>query len=194
MLCKNLVIREHFGTENERKIGTHIQNALLVEIRSYMKDNIIDCLAEGDDILIINFTDKISLRQLSSLWYGGRVAQIMFRGYTFNIEARGDVRGSLIERKTNQEICRVKDKSNNCNFYQVMSQFAKSDKSLYAMLDKEHPKYELDMTDHNWWELFITTPSGEKTDGAVLDSDSLLGAIADVIVYLDDWVDYASGN
>ena len=113
MLCKNLVIREHFGTENERKIGTHIQNALLVEIRSYMKDNIIDCLAEGDDIMIINFTDKISLRQLSSLWYGGCVAQILFRGYTFNIEARGDIRGSLIERKTNQEICRVKDKSNN---------------------------------------------------------------------------------
>ena len=160
------------------------------------------CLAKNnvDGDFNIEFTYKISLRRLSSLWYGGGVAEIYYKGYVFNVEAIGDVYAELYRVKGvpgedsvfteyGNLIAYVKDKGNGGYFSNEIPPYLRSDKTLNKALGKTHPKYSLEMDYNNWWECFGTDPAGNFHDLMWnLGEDNLFLAIAEVLNGLDETI------
>jgi len=143
-----------------------------------------------DGAFEIQFADRISLKRLNSLWYGGNVVDVKYKGYTFHIEAIGDVYADLYLAHNNEHLCYAKDKNNNGNFGSQMLSYFRSDKTLLAALRGESSKYRLEMQHNNWWECFVTDPQGGSHDLMwSLDDDNLLHAISSVIKALDSTID-----
>jgi len=139
----------------------------------------------------IHFTDQISLRRLSSLWYGGNVAEVKYKGYIFHIDAIGDVYADLYHVHDDRHLCYVKDKNNNGNFGSEMLSYFRSDKTLYEALGEAPHKYHLKMQDNNWWECFVTDPQEDFHDLMwALDDDNLFDAIGNVLKSMDEMIDY----
>ena len=135
----------------------------------------------------IHFLDSISLKRLNSLWYGGGVVNITYNGYTFHIEAVGDINANLYSARDSHRFLYVKDKNNNGNLGSEMLQYIKTDRTLSDALSAKHNQYRLELDDGNWWECFITDPRGVFHDLMLnLDADYLFEAIADVLGNLDE--------
>ena len=134
----------------------------------------------------LHFEDSISLRRLSSLWYGGGMVNVKYNGYTFHIEAIGDVYADLYSTRNDRHIAYVKDKYNNGNFGSEMLSYFRSDTSLEKILAGEHHRYRLEMCHNNWWECFVTDPQGVFHDLMwALDQDDLFEGIEAVLNSLD---------
>ena len=71
---------------------------------------------EDNKKIEICFNDNISLRRMSSLWYGGNIVDIACQGYTFHIEAVGDVLAYLWKSNSDNLAAYVKDKNNSGKF------------------------------------------------------------------------------
>lgn len=146
------------------------------------------------ELNIIDFEDK---KHLSSLWYGGKVATIKYKGYLFSLEANGDVKCSLFD-KDNEEVARVKDKRNGACFFSVMYQYLKNDKEI--MLARQNGgkfyknnsfKYSLVFEDENWFEIFVNSPDGEFHDlSIVCDADNLQECIIEMATSMDEIIKY----
>jgi hypothetical protein len=109
-------------------------------------------------------------------WYGGCVAKIQHKGFTFIIEAIGDVKATLLDKK-GEELCTVKDKSNQGRFDSEMSHFIKTDQEL---LDLEE-KGRLIFDNNNWWECVVLDSKGKLHDMMwVLDSMHIEDAVEEV--------------
>ena len=140
---------------------------------------------------VINFNGSISLKRMSSYWYGGNMADVIYKGYTFHIEAIGDVRAYLFSKHSDKQLCYVKDKNNVGAFKHEMAPYFRSDKSLDKLLRSKHHLYDLEIEDNNWWECFVTDPQGKFHDIMwALDSDSLFDAIDEVLDSLDEMIQY----
>ena len=136
----------------------------------------------------IIFVEKIESYRQHSLWYGGGTVEIKYQGYTFSIDAIGDIRALLCEDDI--ELAYVKDKCNNSNFYCQMLSYLKSDKELLQALDGKHELYKLSLEDSNWWECSVTDEKGVWHDLAwCLDSDYLLDAVVEVLANMDSVID-----
>jgi hypothetical protein len=160
--------------------------------REALRNFLAKCNLDGDYEL--HFEDSISLRRLHSLWYGGGMVNIKYSGYTFHIEARGDIHARLYSLHDDHMVVYVKDKGNNGNFESEMLSYIRSDKELNKMSLHEHPKYYLKCGDHNWWECVIAGPLGMIHDFAwVLDSDDLFSGIAEVLEYRDQAINELGG-
>lgn len=114
-------------------------------------------------------------------WYGGEVATIKHhKGYTFHIEALGDVRCYLLD-KNNNELAYVKDKSNSGAFYGEMCNHIKNDKELMKYIRSG----ELEIENNNWWECSMTDIHGWHDLGWVLNADLITEAVDEVLDALD---------
>lgn len=130
----------------------------------------------------------------SHYWFGGNVLSFQndnLPGFTFYIGAYGDVRASLFDKKTREELVCVRDKRNNGMFYNQMKSYLKSDEELQLALDDNHPDYELSIGNNNWWECYAVAPDGEIIDlGDILNATYLSEAIDEVIDSGDDFIEY----
>lgn len=125
---------------------------------------------------------KIDDLHLSHYWYGGVCAEIKHKGYTATVEAVGDVYAEHIPSGRY-----VKDKNNAGRFYNEMNDCIKNDKELYKSIDNG----DLDISNNNWWECYITDPNGNFHDIMwCLDANYLPDAIEEVKKSLDEMIAY----
>ena len=106
----------------------------------------------------IKIADYIDDQHKSHYWYGGSCAVIKYKGYTFSIEAIGDVYWRYVENGEMSEC--FKDKNNSGRFYVEMSYYYKNDDELYEAINKG----ELVFDYNNWWECFVYDKNGEFHD------------------------------
>lgn len=140
--------------------------------------------------LKIEFNDKISLKRMSSYWYGGNVADVIYKGYTFHVETAGDVRVCLFS-KNGGEIHYVKDTNNAGVFKHEMFPYFRSDKVLNQAAGNEHSKYELTVSNNNYWECFVTDPQGNFHDLMwVLDAGNVFEAVEETLENLSGIIKY----
>lgn len=155
--------------------------------RRMLRKSISETHIDGN--IQILFTDKISLKRLDCLWYGGNVAEIKYKGYTFHIEATGDVYAVLYTAHSDKQLCYVKDKNNGGYFSSEMLSYFRSDKVLYNLLGNDPKRYRLELEHNNWWECFVTDPAGNFHDLMWnLDEDNLFKAVNDVLGGLDETI------
>lgn len=130
--------------------------------------------------------DKIDDEHQDSLWYGGRIAEIKYKGYTFIVGAYGDVIATLWGRNndgSDYELAYVKDKNNAGRFYEEMSPYIKSDVDL----GRKEAEGNLLLDNNNWFEVLIDGPDGEQYDlGWVCDDFTYDSAIQEVLDNMDD--------
>lgn len=128
----------------------------------------------------------------SHYWYGGEMATIKTSGYTFCIEAIGDVYANLYEMCEDDPegwayLKRIKDKSNQGMLGYEVEDYFENDRELYQAMNQEHETYWLDLSDGNWWECFMIDPTGQWHDLMwALDSSLLNEAIEEVLDALKD--------
>ncbi len=137
----------------------------------------------------VTVTDYIDDNHKSHYWYGGQCAKIEYKGYTFSIEAIGDVYW-YCEKDGDISDC-YKDKNNSGRFYGEMSYRFKNDDELYEAIDKG----ELVFDYNNWWECFVIGPDGKFHDLMWdLDASYLDEAIDEVKENLDEMIKYIEEN
>lgn len=145
----------------------------------------------------LQFCCEVSKEKQNSLWYGGEVVTILKDGYKFHLHANGDVIGKLYRSKsivgTASLLFYVKDKNNMGNFGAELARYISSDEELDVLFDflltKDGFVYDLEMTDSNCWEVFITKPDGISFAPMLeIGSDKLSDAIFEVIDSIPDLV------
>ena len=120
-----------------------------------------------------------------SLWYGGRVAEVKHKGYTFILGAYGDVRATLLDGN-NDIVAEVRDKYNQGRFYEEMHGYVRDDKHLLQLLNGKLNEL-LVLENNNWWEILIDDPEGYQHDlGWVTCSDMYDEALHELIDNMDD--------
>lgn len=142
----------------------------------------------------LQFYREISEEKQNSLWYGGEVVTILKDGYKFHLHANGDVIGELYRSKgiigPVSLLFYIKDKSNMGDFGIELAQYISTDEDLNVLTDalsdgqlkKDGFIYKLELSNNNWWEVFVTTPDGKWHDLMCdLSSDKLFDAIFEVI-------------
>ena len=141
-----------------------------------------------DSFFDIEIIEKIRKKQYSSLWYGGEIARIRYKGCTFDLHACGDVRAILTRKgEPDDELLYVKDKNNAGVLRKELLPYVRTDRALYAAINGQHEKYHLELLNNNWYECFVTDPSGQFHDLMwALNSDHALEAIAEVVCGMDE--------
>lgn len=124
-----------------------------------------------------------------SLWFGGRVAEIQHKGYTFILGAYGDVYGTLYNSH-DEGIAEVRDKNNAGRFREEMRPFISDDDELLTLLKNANGEYKgvrrLKLGHNNWFEVLIDGPNGKQYDcGWVSESDYIDEALAEMREYMD---------
>lgn len=139
--------------------------------------------------LIINKLQGTKNRN-ESLWYCGKVAEIITDKRKYEIEAIGDIRCELIakanlviddiEYKKDDVIVSVVDKNNSGVFLDKLEKYFKNDEELVSAMLDENPNYELKFGNNNWLEVFYKT--GKSTEESyVLDCSCIDDAINQVV-------------
>lgn len=119
-----------------------------------------------------------------SLWYGGRVVEILFKGYRFILGAYGDICASLLD-ENNEEVAYLKDKNNSGAFYTEMSYYIKNDKELFDLENEGR----LVLENNNWFEVLVDAPDGERIDTGWVTSDySYYDGIEETICGMQDFI------
>lgn len=149
----------------------------------------------------LQFHCEVSEEKQNSLWYGGEVVTILKDGYKFHLHANGDVIGSLYRSKgiigPVSLLFYIKDKSNMGDFGMELSQYISSDEELNVLTDalsdgqlkKDGFIYKLELSNNNWWEVFVTSPDGKWHDLMCdLGSDKLADAIIEVIASIPELI------
>lgn len=141
---------------------------------------------------IIKLFNYIDDNHKDCLWYGGDIAEIQYRGYSFYIGAYGDVRCSYYsgDRRDieSRELVYVKDKSNLGYFYGEMKHYIANDEELLAAIDT----YQLCVDNNNWFEFYVVSPEGNVVDiglDTVLDSLKIDEAVFEVLDMMDDVIE-----
>lgn len=140
-------------------------------------------MKKNDEYKINILQKSLGKRRQDSLWYGGRVAEIEYKGYVFIIGAYGDVIATLLDKDMYTEIAYVRDKQNLGRFLEKMGQYIKTDKQL----EKLESEGRLVLENNNWFEVLIDGPDGESYDlGWVTNDYSYAGAIQEVLDEMDN--------
>lgn len=130
----------------------------------------------------IALAQEIEFGKCCSLWYGGLIAEITAGNSKCALMANGDVRAYLTDKRTDEEIVYVKDKSNSGTFGSEMSQYIKDDTQLGTFMGDEDAKYSLELTDGNWYEVFFDRINGDySNESEVCDSDNVFDAIVEAV-------------
>jgi len=122
------------------------------------------------------------------LWYGGRLVEVKYKGYTFILGAYGDVRATLLLEGGGDIY--VKDKYNAGRFYDEMHNFIKSD---FELADFEN-KGKLTIDNNNWFEILIDGPDGKQHDlGWLCDSFDYEDAVDELLAGMDEVISDIEG-
>lgn len=133
----------------------------------------------------VEITDFIDENHRSHYWYGGECARVMYKGYTAEIHATGDVYAEYIVDGETKAY--VKDKNNAGFFYVEMKQYLKDDTALYEAINEG----SLLIDYNNWWEAFIIDPEGKFHDLMWdLDSSFIDEAVEEVKTSFDEMIKY----
>lgn len=145
--------------------------------------------APKEDYSII-FHIPIMPQRQNSLWYGGGIATISYKGFEFSVEARGEIRAHLYDAVTDDELVYIKDKSNNSVFYDKMRLYLKTDEDLIRALNEKHEKYRLTIADNNWWEIFVSDKDKEwLPESWVGDGDDIFSVVIETLRLMDEYLD-----
>jgi len=132
------------------------------------------------------FTQDIQDKKALHYWYGGQVAVIKHKGFTFSIEAIGDIYATLYD-ENKEEIAYVKDKYNGGWFDNEMFNYIKDDNMLLDLLDRQ----KLVFDNNNWWECFVIDDKSNFHDLMWdLDSMNIYDAIDEVKEQIEKMIEY----
>lgn len=137
--------------------------------------------------------------QNESLWYGGKVAEIIKDDETYTIEAIGDIRCDLIAKhdmkindidyKKDEVILNIIDKNNSGGFKREIEMFIHNDEELNDLILNDNPDYELVFGNNNWLEVFYDNGESDILDCATIDD-----AIIDVLENIKDKIKLENNN
>ena len=115
--------------------------------------------------------------RLNCLWYGGSLAKIkVSSSLTIELGVYGDVYATLYDRRKENDIAFVKDKSNTGRFFDEMRPYIKND----VQLEKFIQKGRLVFQNNNWVEY----------DGIVYENEAdVLGRFVDLGIITDNILD-----
>ena len=139
---------------------------------------------------VLEVLEFIDIEHQNTLWYGGNVAEIKYKGYRLVIAAVGDVKVEVADENDNY-VGYVKDKNNAGIFYKEFRHFIRDDKHLVKLIANNHIIFE----NNNWWECFMYLPDGTFVDMMMaLESDLLSEAILEVADSMDEILEYGKDN
>lgn len=137
--------------------------------------------------------------QNESLWYGGKVAEIIKDDKTYTIEAIGDIVCDLIakhdmkindiEYKKDDVILNIIDKNNSGGFKREIEDFIKNDEELNDLILDDNPDYELVFGNNNWLEVFYDNGESDILDCATIDE-----AINNILENIKDKIKLENNN
>jgi len=137
--------------------------------------------------------------QNESLWYGGKVAEIIKDDKTYTIEAIGDIRCDLIAKhdikindvdyKKGDVILNIIDKNNSGGFKREIEEFIKNDDELNDLILNDNPDYELVFGNNNWLEVFYDNGESDILDCATIDE-----AISNILENIKDKIKLENNN
>lgn len=154
-----------------------------------IKDRVNEILARPK----VTYIRPLMPEREDSLWYGGLVAEISYKGYTFMLGAYGDVRASLLN-ENDDEVVYVRDKNNAGAFFEEMKDYISDDFELELLksnepLERGGHTYWLVFENNNWWEVLVETPDGHTLDtGWVCNGDLYSEAIAEIMENMDAFI------
>lgn len=122
-----------------------------------------------------------------SLWYGGDVLSIDYKGYTLTLRANGEVRG-WYQKSQDEPLIEIRDSSCHGDFYGIFQNIIPSDAILMSLLLPGDKQTILNMEDTNWWEVFISQGDDEITS-VPLDSETYDEAITELVQHADQFID-----
>lgn len=148
--------------------------------------------AIGD--LQIEFIENVYENKKDVLWYGGLVCEISYKDISFQIEANGDVIGTIY--KDGEELISFKDKYNNGEFRYVLDSYlpeVETDIQIHSLIDCELTESEIKekkltaivLYDNNWWEVSVyknNSKEMEYVDSFVIDFSDDIYECIDYIV------------
>lgn len=119
----------------------------------------------------------------NSLWYGGDVLTVNYKGYDLTLCANGDVICDYQHSKDGPLI-QVSDKSNHAIFLEQLKNAIPNDETLKNLLLEAASSSEtlpkLTVVDTNWWEVFVSK-DGQEITSCVLDSENYDDALTEMI-------------
>lgn len=119
-------------------------------------------------------------------WYGGNVIDIKYRDAIFTIQAIGDVKFTLYDKKNNEELFYVNDKRNGGILYQELNGYIENDEELLILLTGKHLKYTCEIDNNNWWECGVIRDNQYNDLMWVLDANTISDAIIEVYDDMED--------
>lgn len=134
-----------FGQERELKLGEEVET-------------------EFGQLVLTQFKGE---NYQSHYWYGGLVAAVKYKDYTFVLSADGIVDATLIEDGIT--FVSMKDKYNIGRFYDEAHEYIESDKELYELVKKG----TLAFVNNNWFEI-LAYKNGYHYDLEYVSDASLL--------------------
>ena len=153
----------------------------------HLRTVIARCRPRLDAPAWIEFTEYIPPCRYHSLWHGGEIGIIHYKGWRFSIYACGDVYADLYDAKDGgRHLEYVKDKGNRGLFGDAMRRYFPSDRQLVKVLANRHRRYCLELENNNWWECFVIDPDGGRHDMMwCLDAWALFPAVAEILSGMD---------
>ncbi len=137
--------------------------------------------------------------QNDSLWYVGKIAQIIKDDKTYTIKAVGDVVCDLIAKhdikindvdyKKGNVILNIIDKKNSGEFKKKIETFIKNDNELNDLILNENPDYELVFGNNNWLEVFYDNGKSDILDCVTIDE-----AINNILENIKDKIKLENNN
>ena len=138
----------------------------------------------------IELHQKIEYGKCSGMWYGGILASVTSGENEFSLYAIGDVKVELIDKRNDEIVEYVKDKSNGGRFGSEMSRYIKNDAHFYSILQEKDPIYRFEFMDNNWFEVFVGVIDGKETNKSfACESDNIFEAIAEIVKNIEEWAD-----
>ncbi len=137
--------------------------------------------------------------QNNSLWYGGKVAEIITDNEIYTIIANGEVRCEVIakhnleindcEFKKGEVVLSVIDKNNSGKLKYELEGFITNDDELAELIDNTNPDFEINFENNNWLEVFY-----EDNESAVLDCSNIDEAINEMLEEIKDTIKIENEN
>lgn len=119
------------------------------------------------DVVLIP-ADELDFERQDSVWYGGYLGEIKYKGIVYEVHAVGEVRATLLD-DSNEEIASVVDKNRAGKFRDEMEHYIKNDDELYK-LENEGKLY---FGNNNWFEILIFNDIESPLHGEIIEAASL---------------------
>ena len=120
---------------------------------------------------------------LDCVWYGGYIGGFEYKGYKLAIEVHGEVKiYGIVNGEDFEYVNRLNTGAMNMAASDHLRIAFSSDAELYEAIENESIEYY----SNNWIEAFVQYPTGEWSEGVVVDdTDNVLDACGEVSCWID---------